>query len=265
MQKQFADIHGKRIAYHKQGEGPVVVLLHGFCGSLLYWEAVMNQLAERYTVIAPDLRGHGDSWSPVGTYTMESFADDLRDLLHHLHVDRISLFGHSLGGYISLAFASRYQIWLDHLGLIHSTSLPDDEQGKLNRATGIKTIEEQGITPFVDQLITKLCAPGFLSQNPKWEEEIKQMGYETTPEGAIHSLAGMKDRPDRTSVIEELSCPILLMAGSEDKVIPLQKTFLVHRENVTTVLLEGSGHMGMIETPQQWLTAVTSFLEQSKK
>lgn len=101
-------VNGTTIAYQEQGEGETVVLLHGFCGSSAYWEKVLPLLAEQYRVICPDLRGHGSTDAPMGAYTIEQMADDVVGLMEELGIEKYTLLGHSMGGYVALSLAQRY-------------------------------------------------------------------------------------------------------------------------------------------------------------
>lgn len=255
------------VAYEEAGVGEPIVLLHGFCGSRLYWEETLPYLAEYGRVIAPDLRGHGSS-AVAGAedrYGMENLADDVAALMDELNVPKISLFGHSLGGYAALAFAEKYPERLNALGLVHSTAFPDGEQAKENRLKAVETIRSQGVAPFVDGLVPKLFAPQHRDSRPEWVGKAKEIGYETSAEGAVGCALGMRARPDRVSVLERLKLPVLLLAGEADEVIPPDKRFPVSGDNVTAVTLKGVGHMGMMEDPQATAACIGRFLDQNRE
>src|SRR5690606_35851185 len=110
-------------------------------------------------VIAPDLRGHGESAAPEGVYSMESLADDVRKLLDHLGLQRVVLLGHSLGGYVTLAFAERYPERLAGFGLLHSTAFPDTEESRENRLRMAEIARRRGSAPVIDNLVPKLFSP----------------------------------------------------------------------------------------------------------
>ncbi|MCK9905460.1 alpha/beta hydrolase, partial [Frankia sp. Cpl3] len=248
--KKTMQVKGNRVAYLEQGSGEAVVLLHGFCGSSAYWQDVIPLLAETHRVIAPDLRGHGDSDAPQGTYSMEKIAEEIAGLLDNLGIGKAALFGHSLGGYVTLAFAERYAEKLSHFALVHSTALPDDEKGKQGREKSIETIEQDGLQSFIDGLVPKLFAPTHRDSMKGSVEQAKQIGYATSPQGAINTLRGMKERPDRTSILHETTLPVLLVAGKQDQVIPPEKTFIADGANITQALIEEAGHMSMYEAPE---------------
>ncbi|EFM10517.1 alpha/beta hydrolase fold protein [Paenibacillus curdlanolyticus YK9] len=241
----------------------VVVLLHGFCGSSAYWETLLP-LLERpgRRIIAPDHRGHGRSSAPSDAiYTMEQFAEDAAALVEELGLGPIILLGHSLGGYATLAFAERHPDKLRSFGIIHSTAFPDSEAARDNRDRAVAAIREQGIGPFVEGLVPKLFASREDGSNEVLIQEAIAIGRGTTAAGAIAASLGMKERPDRTAILESSTKPVLLVAGQQDGVIPPERTFTTSRAGVKQVLLEQAGHMGMIETPEELAAALNDFIE----
>lgn len=240
-----------RLSYDEFGSGPAVVLLHGLCGSRAYWKPVVEPLSKRFRVVVPDLRGHGLSPAPEGKYTMESMAADVIRLLDDLNIDRAVLFGHSLGGYVTLAAAETCPARLAGWGLVHSTAYPDDEQAKLNRAKAIATIRAEGVKPFVDELVPKLFAPGRTETIPDIVENVRTIGYGTPAQGAIGVLEGMRERPDRLHVLKRAEVPVALIAGARDQIVPVWKTHAVETPNIQPYTLPEAGHMGMFESPDE--------------
>jgi 3-oxoadipate enol-lactonase len=255
---------GTTIAYQEAGNGQPIVLLHGFCGSHSYWDEVIPFLTAHGRVIVLDLRGHGASSAKEGYYSMEHLADDLVVLLDGLKLPQVNLFGHSLGGYVALAFADKYPERLLSLGLMHSTSFPDSEAAQANRLKAADTIRTKGIVPFVDELIPKLFTANNRTRLPEQLQKAKEIGYGTSIEGAAGCALGMRERPDRGFVLEKLDLPILLLAGELDEVIPPEKRFPVSKNNVISITLESVAHMGMLEDPHTFASAVVSFLERNR-
>lgn len=263
MKKRIQLKNGKRIAYQEEGTGGTpIVLLHGFCGSSAYWNRVLPLLGKNRHVLAVDLTGHGDSSAPEPNeaYTIEKFADELFLLVEEWGFERIHLFGHSLGGYVALAFAERYADKLQSFGLIHSTPFPDDEAARLNREKGAESIRSNGIEPFIKALVPKLFAPENLKTMPDQVAFVKEIGLATDSNGAIQTLKAMRDRKDRLHVLQETRLPVLLLAGDQDQVIAPAKTFAVEKASVQQVLFEGVGHMGMLEAPQALAEAIENFV-----
>jgi len=256
------------LACGRRGSGVPVVLLHGYCGSKHYWDEIIAPLSAEYDVIVPDLRGHGVSpTAEESTYSMEQLADDITALLDRLQLERVFLFGHSLGGYVALAFAERHPHRLLGFGLIHSTSLPDTEAGKEGRLATAEQVRSAGVGPFVDGLVPKLFAPQH-RQQPAMARQIAQareIGRGTSPQGVIGCALGMRERPDRTDVLRRTPLPVLLLAGEQDEVIPPERRFPVEaRSNIVMTLLPDTGHMGMMEAPEAMARHLLAFVERSR-
>ncbi|OBZ16241.1 alpha/beta hydrolase [Bacillus sp. FJAT-27264] len=254
---------GSTICYSDQGKGEVIVLLHGFCGSAEYWEKVIPRLSSSYRVIAPDLRGHGESDAPLGAYTIESMSGDVLALLDSLELSKVTLLGHSLGGYVALSFAQRYASRLTGFGLIHSTAYPDTEEAKEKRLKSVSTIQNEGINVFVDGLVPGLFAPGTVESSPHLLERAKEIGYRTPPQGAAGVALAMRERPDRRDVISASVLPILLVAGAQDRLVPAERTFTSDKPNVTQATIAGVGHMSMMEDPERLSEIIGDFVDKA--
>lgn len=257
---------GRTVAYYDSGErpdaSPALVLLHGYCGSSAYWEKVAGRLAASARVIAPDARGHGLSGAPEDEiYGMEAYADDLEQLLGALGIARAIVLGHSLGGYIALAYAERYRQRLTAFGLIHSTPLPDGETARENRDKAVRTLESDGVAAFVDGLVPKLFAADRLEELAAEVRRGKEIGYGTSRHGAAATAKGMKERPDRTAVIAGAEVPVLLLAGLKDGVVPSVSTFAAAGSRTVRVELPDAGHMSMLECPDRLAAELEAFIK----
>jgi pimeloyl-ACP methyl ester carboxylesterase len=248
---------GTTISYVDKGQGKPVVLIHGFLGNHHYWDHVIEALAKQYRVIAMDLPGHGDSALSDQTTTIEDYANEIASFVQQLHLDKISLIGHSLGGYIAMAFAEKHANLLDRFALIHSTALPDTEEGKASRLAGMEKIRTEGLRDFVDNLIPKLFAPSNLAE---YEQIAKKIGYKTSISGALGALEAMRNRPDRVSVLEKSNVPVLILAGSEDAVVPAKRAFTTEDKHIKQVLLSEVGHMSMYESPERFVDELRQFI-----
>lgn len=258
METKKITVRDSSIAYIDKGEGKPIVLLHGFCGSSSYWEHVIPALAEHCRVIAPDFPGHGQSDPLKVSSTIENIAEQVKDLLDQLNLQEVTMFGHSLGGYITLAFAEKYGDQVNGYSLIHSTAFPDSEEAKKGRLANIEKVNRSGIFSLIDGLIPKLFSPE--NQNENYVGTAMEIGYSTTAEGAIDALNAMKDRPDRNRVLETSEVPILLIAGEKDQIIPSEKTFSVSKANIKHSLIKDSGHMSMYENPMDLISEIQGFL-----
>jgi len=273
MNKQTVHVNGIDMVYEECGMGneKTIVLLHGFCGSSHYWHNVCPLLSDKYHLIMPQLRGHGESSAPEGVYTMETMAEDISELLDKLRIDKAVMLGHSLGGYITLAFAEKYADRLSGFGLIHSTAFPDTEETIRRRLQDIDAIREAGIAAYVTGLVPKLFAD---SKQDKLRDEMERaiaIGKLMKPEGAIRTLEGMILRPDRSSILSNAPYPILLIAGEEDEVIPPEATFSLSGNDaaestyryphISENTFEGVAHMSVFEVPDQLSRVIAAYVK----
>ncbi|OUM97888.1 MAG: alpha/beta hydrolase [Paenibacillaceae bacterium ZCTH02-B3] len=240
---------------------PPLVLLHGYGGSHRYFDEIFPLLTKHLRVIAPDLRGHGDSAAPEGVYSMETLADDVRKLLDHLGLERVVLLGHSLGGYVTLAFAERYPERLAGFGLLHSTAFPDTEEGRENRLRTAEIARRRGSAPVIDALAPKLFSPANREKMADRLDFVKRIGYGTPSNGIIGAALGMRERPDRRAVLERAGVPVLLLAGAHDEAIPAERRFPADGPHIVKVELPDAGHMGMLESPRAFADAILDFVK----
>ena len=254
--------NGNDICYSDNGQGEVIVLLHGFCGNSEYWEKVIPYLSGRYRVIAPDLRGHGASAAPMGAYSMEQMADDVLSLLDTLEIEKAAMLGHSMGGYVALSFAQRYPARLNGLGLIHSTAYPDGEEAREKRLQAVAAIQSKGINEFVDGLVPGLFAPQTAESHPQQLQRAREIGYRTPPQGAAGAALAMRERPDRRDVLSALPLPVLLVAGERDSLVPPERTFTTDGPHVTKAVIAGAGHMSMFEAPERLAEILQGFMKE---
>lgn len=248
------------IAYKEMGDGETIVFLHGFCGSMAYWDKVAPVLSKDYHVILIDLRGHGNSSSSDVPFTIDDMAKDIKEVLESLQVGQFYLFGHSLGGYITLSLVEHYPEKIKGYGLIHSTAFPDSDEAKQGRINAANSIENDGVQPFIDGLVPKLFSDNSLLNLKEEVENTRKIGYSTSSKAAIQTLLAMKARPDRNIVLEEKNIPVLLVAGDQDKIIPLEKSFSVEGNHILTKIIAECGHMSMLEKPDSLVEVIREFL-----
>lgn len=251
-------VNGIQIAYEDRGEGDVIILLHGFCGSSGYWDRIIPILSKQFRCIAPDLRGHGSSDAPLGAYTIEQMAADVIALTDTLGIESYTLLGHSMGGYVALSLLQQDSSKINGFGLIHSTAYPDSEEAKEKRLEAISKIQT-GIADFIDNLVPGLFAPEHLESMSTLVDEARQIGYRTSPQGAAGAAMAMRERTDRRDVLSSSLKPILLVAGEQDKVTPLDKVFTTEGSNVIKSVIKGAGHMSMYEAPDQLAAVIEDF------
>lgn len=260
MELKKAELGNTLISYFDNGEGQPIVLIHGFAGSKLYWEKVLPDLSKNNRVIAIDLPGHGDSSMGLEKYAIEEMAGTIKDLLDELGLEKVTMFGHSLGGYITLAFAEKFPQYLNGFSLVHSTANPDSDEAKAGRESNAKKVLEGGLDSFINGLSQKLFSPENSEVNAQDIQTTAKIGMSTSVQGVVNALLAMRDRPNRNYVLEETELPVLLIAGEQDQIIPPDKTFTVNKPNIQQAIIKGAGHMSMYEQPAELVRAMGNFL-----
>jgi len=246
FQYQQSDIY-----YRVEGNGKAVVFIHGFGENGSIWNNQVNYLKDYCKVIVPDLPGSGLSPMIKGQTTIEAYAETIYALLQHEQVEKCIMLGHSMGGYITLSFAEKFPKLLTGFGLVHSTAFPDTEEKKTNRIRGIEIMKEYGAYSFLKNTIPNLFSKKFKEEHPEQVDLLIEGAKPFTPEACAQYYLAMKDRVDKTSVLKETQLPVLFIIGTEDIAAPLSDLLQqVHLPNQSHLhILEGVGHMGMLEAP----------------
>ena len=254
-----------KLAYRESGEGETILLIHGFCGNKDYWKEVEARLSPSHHVVVLDMRGHGETKAVEPGYSIHDMAEDVFAFIEEKGLQNIFLFGHSMGGYITLDLAKHHPAILGGYGPIHSTAYPDSEEAKKNRSAGVSKVSQQGVDLFVKELVPKLVSERTRKTEKDVIKKLFEIGIETNPKGVIGALMAMRNREDLTHVWENDRLPVLLVAGGQDEVISPEKTFTVNGSHVTKALIEEAGHMGIFETPDEVSRAIASFVDENSK
>lgn len=239
-------INGIRIGYDILGaDGYPIVLIHGLGLDRTIWFEMASRYLQDYRVILPDVRGHGESDAPEGTYTMSLLADDLAEFLEVLGIGKAVICGHSMGGYITLAFAARHPEMMSGMGLITSRADADSEEKRKGRYQMVEAIRMRGSIALAESLAPRLAK----------EASIVQRAYDlivqNKPQGLIGTLKGLAERPDRTYLLPNIQVPALVAAGEEDQIIhtDYSRKMASALPDGRFIILPGIGHMPMLERP----------------
>ncbi len=254
----------KKIFYQAEGSGTPVMLVHGFAEDHDIWKFQFKKMAQKFFVMAPDLPGSGKSEILEGDISLDDYAEVIKDILEKEigSGKSVIMIGHSMGGYITLAFAERYPQMLDGFGLFHSTAYPDDDAKKEARRKGIEFIKNKGAALFIQSTSSNLFSEKTKEKKPYLIEELIEK-YEGFPaESLIQYYTAMMRRPDRTHVLRSFTKPVLFLIGKGDNLIPLNTALLQSSmPSVSFVtILQNAGHMGMWEAKQKSLDALQEFL-----
>jgi pimeloyl-ACP methyl ester carboxylesterase len=248
--------------YRDEGKGKSVVLVHGYLESMDIWGSFKDELSRSYRVITIDLPGHGRSDTVCEIHTMEVMADAVEIVLNHLDIGRTVVIGHSMGGYVTLAFAEIFPEKTAGFCLFHSHGFADSEEKKSNRDREIELVESGKKIQILKINIPRSFANDNLQ---RFSDEVRKSGeiaLTTRDKGIVCALKGMKARPDRRKVLMESAVPVLIVAGKKDNYISFgiyeQHFNLAPKTNV--LILENSGHMGFIEEKEKSLDGILKFL-----
>ena len=275
-------LHGHRVTYREAGAGsggPVVVLLHGIAGSGQTWDPVLPLLGERFTVIAPDMLGHGGSAKPRGDYSLGAYASAVRDLMAALGHDSATVVGHSLGGGVAMQFAYQFPERLDRLVLVSSGGLGREVAFMLRAAAlpgadwVLPLMVNRRVDGFGRKLATGLNRVGFLAAADLEElargfaslkdTEARQAFLHTVR--SVIDVGGQRvDASDRLYLAEEV--PTMLVWGEKDRVIPVRHGLLAQQKmpGSRMEVLPDAGHFPHIADPERFARIMVEFVEQTE-
>lgn len=259
----------KRIFYRAEGKGKAVILLHGFGEDGNIWEPQFETLKKDHFVIVPDLPGSGQSQMLEGPCSLTDYAEVIKVIAEKEIVSRkkkshqsFALIGHSMGGYITLAFAKKYPDLLNSFGLFHSSAFADNEEKIATRKKGIEFIKKNGAEAFLKTSVPDLFAKRTREENPALIEKLLHIAYKISGEALIQYYETMIERPDTADVLASFSKPVLFIIGKQDPVIPLQASLQqCHIPSFSSIhILQNSAHVGMWEEESMSNIYLTNFL-----
>ena len=261
--RQF-NFKGKSIHYVSDGEGTPLVFIHGFCEDHRIWDFLIDDVVgSGYQYIGIDMPGFGRS-AYFPQLSVAEMAKLTNALLDELLADdeQVFLFGHSMGGYVGLAFAEYFGSRLAGLGIIHSHPFADRAATKMGRLRSISFIEKNGVDPFVKQLVHNLFPEKNREACKSHLKALISRGRKILPQGIIAAQQAMLNRPDRTAVLSSLSCPVLFVVGPLDPIIDYDQSIAqALLPTISKVLvIPGTGHMAMFENPSTLKKGIMDFV-----
>ena len=269
------ELHGQRMAYHRKGEGPAILLIHGITSSSRTWRSVMDGLAERHTVVAPDLPGHGRSGKPRGDYSLGAYASGVRDLLTVLRIPKVTVVGHSLGGGIAMQFAYQFPERVERLVLVDSGGLGDEVSLALRAAT---LPGAEFVLPLLFSPVTRtagrwsggLLARVGLRPNANVRgllEGVDSLGDADARRAFVHTARSVIDpRGQRVDARDRLylseGVPTMLIWGDKDRIIPLAHGRRAHEvmPHSRLEVFPGAGHFPFNDDPERFAAVVSDFI-----
>jgi pimeloyl-ACP methyl ester carboxylesterase len=270
------ELHGHRVIYRIAGDGPPVVLIHGMVNSSKHWEQVALRLADRYTVVAPDLLGHGDSAAVRGDYSLGAHACSIRDLLSTIGIDRATVVGHSLGGGIAMQFFYQFPQRVERLGLISSGGLGHDVSPMLRgaalpgAAAGIWLVANRRVAAALDRAGERMWARGsrkgvYLQAVARAMRPLQDAAARRAFVQTLRSVIDVRGQHvsamDRLYLLGEL--PTLIVWGERDNTIPMAHGLAAHEliPNSRFVTLPKAAHFPNLEDPNGLADALLDWLD----
>jgi len=249
-----------KISYSDSGKGNTIILLHGFLENKKMWKDYVDFFSEKYRVVTIDLLGHGES-EPLGyVHEMEDNANAVNEVLEYLKIEKATIVGHSMGGYVGLAFAELYPQKIQKLVLLNSTSKEDSAEKKLNRTRAIKAVKQNYVS-FVSMAIANLFSENNRTRLAEEIEKVKTEALKTPLQGIIASQEGMKIRKDREWLLKENRFPVLLILGKKDPVLNYEESLSQIEDTTAELISFEDGHMSQIENKEELKTALSHFFE----
>jgi len=257
----YTDYKKAKIHYTDSGKGRAVVLLHGFLESSNMWEAFTPALSKKYRIINIDLPGHGKSECFGYVHTMDEMAGSVKAVLAQLKIRKVSLVGHSMGGYVALAFGDLFPDNVKSICLFFSTSRADSTIKKKGRNQAIEVVKKSHKS-FIRIAFPMLFRSKFRSTLKTEIKNAKNDALLTSKQGIIAALEGMKRRPSREMILKFAPYSIHFISGVRDPVIPVDtvRAQMKISQNVSGVILKEPGHMGHIEAQKECLAELNLFL-----
>ncbi len=234
------------IYYETFGKGPAVVLLHGFLESSTMWQPLLPYFTEHKTVVTIDFPGHGKSGVIAGIHTMELMAEVVNEILQHIHIASATFLGHSMGGYVALAYTELFPGKVDALYLLNSSSLADSVEKKNNRNRALKVID-QNPNAYISMAISNLIAETSRKNFSEEIEGLKNEAYTFPVDGIKAAIKGMRDRKDRTQVLKNFTKEKYVILAEEDPILPFQEAKTLAESCGAAVKIIEGGHMSLIE------------------
>jgi pimeloyl-ACP methyl ester carboxylesterase len=243
------------------GQGAPLVFLHAFPLTFRMWLPQQQAFAQNYRVVMPMTRGFGGSPLPKEPPTMQSYADDLRHILDARRIERCTLIGLSMGGYIAFAFLRQHADRVERLVLADTRPQPDTPEGRAARFVNAELVEKQGVAMLVNKLLPGLVAP---TATEEVRQQVRQLAAENRQSGVAAALRAMADREDATTLLPTLTMPTLVITGSADALTPpaVGREMAAALPNARFVEIAGAGHLSNLEAPEAFNHALTTFLHE---
>jgi pimeloyl-ACP methyl ester carboxylesterase len=257
--------NGVETVFEDEGNGPAIVFLHGFPFDRTMWRDQVEVLRGTYRVIAPDLRGLGETRSAAEVATMDQMARDVAALLDQLEIDRAVVCGLSMGGYVAFDFQHSFPDRVRALVLAGTRAPADSEQEKQNRERQAARMLAEGMKGIAEETLPKLLAPETLARQPEVVKRVREMIESSDAHGAAAAQRGMAVRRDYSDDLAQINVPALIIVGREDSIRPVSDAEFMHRQlrDSRLEIIDKASHVSNLEQPEVFNRALGAFLQAS--
>jgi 3-oxoadipate enol-lactonase len=257
------EVPGVTLAVEDRGTGPAIVLVHGFPLDHSMWSGQVEHLARTHRVLAPDLRGFGQSGVTEGCVTMQQYARDLAALLDALEItDPVAVCGLSMGGYVAFQFWEEFSARLAALILCDTRANADSGQGAAERRAAAERVEREGAGVLVDGMLPRLFSPATRQTQPALIDAVRNTIVSNPRHGVAAAARGMAERPDMTARLDAIRCPVLVVVGADDAISPPaeMRALAAAIPGSRVAEIPRAGHMAPLEQPDAVNRAILKFL-----
>jgi pimeloyl-ACP methyl ester carboxylesterase len=253
-------VNGIELGYTDEGQGTPLVFVHGFPLSRGVWRKQIDAFRASHRAIALDLRGFGESTTPPGPTTIVQYAEDLESLLQELATGPVVLIGHSMGGYVALAFARRFPVMLRGLVLVGTKAGQDTPEAAAARRATAEQVKAEGVRGVIESMAPKMLAAS--NEDARLAAQVRGFMATARPDGVSSALLAMAERPDATPLLADITVPTLVVAGMDDTIIApreaeksAQAIRAAHLE-----LISHAGHLVALERPEEFNRILKAWL-----
>jgi 3-oxoadipate enol-lactonase len=252
------------VSYTDEGKNgaPVIIFIHGFPFNKSMWNMQVEALRDKYRLIAYDIRGHGNSDSGNGDFSIELFAKDLLSLMDALKIDKTILCGLSMGGYIALNAVVNYPGRFNALILSDTHCIADTPEAKEKRMKAIDSIGKNGVKKYADESIKNLFSPESFTTRKEEVAAVREMIVKTSEQSLCNTLLALSVRKETCIKLSEIKIPVLIMVGKEDKITPSEAAHFMHEKikNSLLSIIDHAGHLSNMENPGEFNGQLKKFI-----
>jgi len=260
MTRNHADIAGRRLSWRQAGQGRTLVLMHAYPLNADIFDAQLDAVPHGWRLIAPDLRGFGESSGPPAL-SLDDHADDVLALMRHLGVEQAVIGGVSMGGYLTFALFRKAPQRFQAMILSDTQSAGDTPEIKEGRVKMQALVREQGSAAIADAMTPKLLGPTALA-GQRVPDRVRRLIAAASADGIHAALEALKTRPDSTDLLEDITCPTLIVVGADDELTPPDKAEAMQQriDNAALTVIPAAGHLPGLEQPLAFNAVLWEFL-----